>query len=155
MTAPTAVDAVLAYCLALTVPSAEAILDELPTTAQSFTDFVLVGDDGDPAAAESDSGSSSLTRAACEPASRNEEGVVILAVVSQSGRSDTGDLAAARAASLATLTELVDALGVDQTLGGAVSDSWVAAIETAQGRTQKGAYVRRVVTLAFERLVDE
>jgi hypothetical protein len=149
---PTAVDAILDYCLALTVPSAEAILDELPTTSQSFTDFVLVGDDGDPSAAESDSGSSALARAAFEGETRDEVGDVILAVICQSGRSDASDLKACRDGSKTTLAELVAALGADQTLGGAVADSWVSGVGTVQGRTQKGAYVRRVVTLSFEAL---
>jgi len=146
----TAVDGALTALLALSL--SVPVLDERPPSSDPLTDFVLVGDDGEPGRVDTESASSALSRAAFEDDTRDETGIITLAVVSNSGASETGDLAACRAASLAVLTELVAAIAVDPTLGGSVADCWVSGIDLFQGRNSLGVYARRVVGLAFEAL---
>jgi hypothetical protein len=55
---------------------------------------------------------------------------------------------------VALVGEVGAAVEADATLGGAVSDSWIAGVETFQGRNDGGAFMRRVVTLAYETMRD-
>lgn len=144
-------DDAIAYLLTLdlSVP----VFDDLPNTEQPIAAFVLVGHNGD-VEADLAAGGSLVERAAFEGSTRDEAGEVVLAVIAQSGRSDSGDLAAVRSTTSGVLAEIGAAVEADPTLGGAVSDSWVAGVETFQGRNDAGAIMRRVVTLSYETMRD-
>jgi hypothetical protein len=145
-----AVDAAIDYLLALELESAQ-VFDGDPLTEEQVTSYVLVGHDG--GETPGPSSSTTLSRAAFEQDTRDEAGVIFLAVVATTGVVED-DLSACRAATLVTLTELEAALRADSTLGGAVADSWVSSVDMFPDRNDEGAEVRRVVTLSYEALQD-
>lgn len=145
----TSADAAYAWVLALSL--SVRIFDDLPNTEEYLETFLVAGHDGDP---ESGLASSSvpIERAAFERSTRDEAGTLTLAVIAQSGRSDDGDLAAARTAASEVLDELAAEIEADSTMGGATSDAWISNVDTFPGRNDAGAVVRQVVTVSYETL---
>jgi hypothetical protein len=93
-----------------------------------------------------------IDRAAFERSTRDEAGSLTLAVIAQSGRSDAGDLAAARTLASGVLNELGAEIEADPTMGGATSDAWISLVDTFAGRNDAGARVHQVVTVSYETL---
>jgi hypothetical protein len=143
-----AVDAVIAALLttldtALAVP----VYDGMEATSASDTEFVLVGDDGDPDALTNEP-AAEVTQdwAAFELGSRDEEGVVTCAAISQSGDSD---LAARRAASKALMVSIEAALRASENLAGVVAVGGIDTIRLYQMRNTNGSVARRTFTFRY------
>lgn len=149
MASVSVLDDVLAALLTIfqaAVGTSVPVYDGLPATSAVDLDFVLVGDDGDPA--NSDQPAGTITQERVELDGRvTEVGDVTCCVISQTGDDD---LPGRRASSRALMLAVETAIRADRTLGGVVTRSNVADVTLWQARNERGSVVRRVFTVHYD-----
>lgn len=122
------------------------VYDGLPATSAADSEFVLVGDDGAPELTGEPAATSTQDWATFEAGSRQEEGTVTCAVISQAGDDD---LAARRVASKAVMVSIETTLRTTENLAGVVAVGGIDTITLHQGRNANGCYARRVFTYRY------